>query len=459
MQTLTESLLNRWNRLDESWRFGITVFVIARLFYSIWAWGFLTLQPLAVQNFTWSHEPILTLFNLQDSRIDIYLRTVNQQILTFRPTDKTVITDLQSGSQWDVSTGLAISGPYKGSTLTRAGIAPSVFFPYHGVEPHPIRWLAIWQRFDVNWYISIAENDYGSINGDLHFPPLYPLLIRLLRPLFGDAFLAGLVISHIATLFMIRNIYCYFFEAAGRSPARHATAFMLLYPASFFLFTAYTESLFLLFALLSLRQMKRRAWHWSGFWIFCAILTRLQGIALILPLAYIIWKDDRFAHKFSSGFGLALAGFGGLFYVILRSRFAESNVLPLAEPDLHARLGLPWESYWYAIQTLLTGRFSFVDLLNFVVTTLFLLLVIAIWRTTPPEDSLYTTISFLIMIIRIVDTQPLNSMLRYSLTLFPVFLVFGLAGNRPWIRRLIVYTFIPLNMYLSAQFLLWGWVA
>jgi hypothetical protein len=37
--------------------------------------------------------------------------------------------------------------------------------------------------------------------------------------------------------------------------------------------------------------------------------------------------------------------------------------------------------------------------------------------------------------------------------------VLGLAGENRWLRRLIIYTFVPLNLYLSAQFFLWGWVA
>jgi len=97
--------------------------------------------------------------------------------------------------------------------------------------------------------------------------------------------------------------------------------------------------------------------------------------------------------------------------------------------------------------------------LNWFVATLFIILLVIGWRKIPLEYSLYLAFSLLIILIRIVETQPLISMSRYSLTLFPSFFIFGLAGENPWLRRLLLYTFIPLNLYLSAQFFSWGWVA
>jgi hypothetical protein len=150
---------------------------------------------------------------------------------------------------------------------------------------------------------------------------------------------------------------------------------------------------------------------------------------------------------------------GGLFYLFLRSTQVTNGVVPLVESDWHAHLVPPWETYWYAIQTLASGQFTFIDLFNWAVVTLFILLLVAGWRKIPLEYNLYSAFSLLIILIRIVETQPLISASRYSLTLFPSFIFFGLAAENPWLRRAIIYTFIPLNLYLSAQFFLWGWVA
>ena len=459
MLSIKAPLLPRWKTIDEAWRFAIITFVAVRLFYALWAWVIFTIQPLAVQNIQMSGEPVLTVFDVRNSQAYTYLRQINGQELDFRAANLNTVADVQTGSIWDISTGAALEGQYQGSTLSPSKTSPSEIFPYRNAEPYPITWLAVWQRFDANWYISVAQDGYGGIPGDDHFPPLFPVLIRILQPLFGSAFLAGLFISQIATFLAIKLLYETFRDWSGSSLAQRSTLFLLSYPTSFFLFSVYTESLFLVAALLSLQQMRRHSWAWASFWAFCAVLTRLQGAALIIPMIYLMWKDRPFLLKPAHWFGLALPGLGGLFYLFLRSKQVTDGAIPFVEPEWHARLVPPWETYLYSVKTLLSGSFAFVDFLNWAVVTLFIVLLLAGWRKIPLEYNLYSAFSLLIMLIRIVETQPLISMSRYSLTLFPSFFVLGLAAENPWMRRLIIYTFIPLNLYLSAQFFLWGWVA
>ena len=459
MPPFTQALVQRWKKIDESWRFAIIAFLIIRIFYVLWSWIILTIQPLAVQNVDLSGEHLLTIFNLQDNQAYIYSRDINGESLTFRAESPNTVTDIQTGNLWDISTGTAFVGSLKGFTLSRAKTVSSEIFPYHQAKPYPVRWLAIWQRFDANWYISVAETGYGGVAGDDHFPPLFPLLIRVLKPLFGSAFLAGLFISHLATLYTIKLLYDTFSQWGENSVAKRATLFVLIYPTFFFLFSVYSESIFLVTALLSLQYMRKYSWIWAGFFAFCAILTRLQGAALIIPMIYLMWRDRPFLGKLVHWFGLTLAALAGLFYLFLRSRQVTDGAVPFVESDWHARLVLPWETYWYAVQTLLSDTFTFIDFLNWAVVTLFMILLVSGWRKIPLEYNLYTAFSLLIILIRIVETQPLISMSRYALTLFPSFFILGSTGENPWLRRLIVYTFIPLNLYLSAQFFLWGWVA
>jgi hypothetical protein len=456
---IKNTLMQRLKALDKSWRFAISAFLIVRVFYALWSLAILTLQPLAVQNIELSDEPVLTIFSLKNSQAYAYLREIDGQVLTFHAASASAVTDLQTGSLWDIFTGTALHGPYQGSVLSPSKTAPSEIFPYHKTKPYPLTWLAIWQRFDANWYTSVADNGYGTIGGDDHFPPLFPVVIRILKPLFGSAFAAGLLISHLATLYAIKLLYDTFYEWDGNDLAKQTILFFLIYPTSFFLFSVYTESFFLVAALLSLLYMKKGSWARAGFWVFCAVLTRLQGAALIIPMIYMMWREQILFRKTASWFGLALPAIGGLFYLFLRAMQVTHGVVPLVEANWHARLVPPWETYWYAIQTLSSGKFTFIDLLNWAIVTIFLVLLVAGWRKIPLEYNLYTAFSLLIMLIRIVETQPLISISRYSLTLFPSFFILGRAGENPWIRRLIIYTFIPLNLYLSAQFFLWGWVA
>jgi hypothetical protein len=160
--------------------------------------------------------------------------------------------------------------------------------------------------------------------------------------------------------------------------------------------------------------MRKRSWIWAGFWTFCAILTRLQGAALIIPMLYLMWQDHPFLRKLAHWFGLGISTLGGLFYLFLRSRQVTDGTIPFVEAEWHARLVPPWETYWYAVQTLFSGRFTFIDALNWAVATLFMVLLIIGWRKIPLEYNLYSVCSLLIILIRIVETQPLIAMSRYS---------------------------------------------
>jgi len=459
MKLFEKIVVQRWKTIDASWRFAITAFFTIRLFYGLWSWVFLTIQPLAVQNFELSGEPILSIFNLQDNQTYVYLREINKQNLTFRPADTQTIVDQQTGSIWDISNGVAVEGPLKVLTLLPSKTVPSDIFPYHRVTPYPVTWLAMWQRFDANWYLSIAENGYGSIKADGHFPPLYPTLIRLMQPFFGSTFLAGLFISHLAALCTIKLLYDLFLKWGGNAVGKRSVIFFLIFPTSFFLFSVYSESMFLLIVLLSFRSMKNRSWVWAGFWAFCSILTRLQGAALLIPMIYLMWLDHPFLRKHTHWLGLSLPVFGGLFYLYLRSRQMSSEIIPFVESDLHTRIVAPWEGYWYGIQTLLSNQYSYIDILNLAIATLFAVILIAGWRKVPLEYNLFTAFNLLIILARITEDQPLTGMSRFALTLFPSFFILSLASENALIRRIVTYTFLLLNLYLSAQFFLWGWVA
>jgi hypothetical protein len=459
MVNFKNSVVQYWERLDESWRFAITAFLIARLFYFIWSWVIFTIQPLAIQNFELSGEPIVSIFRLKNSEAHVYLRKVNGETLTFQPLGTENVIDQQTGSLWDISSGTAIQGQYQGMHLSTATTKAADIFPYFGVPTFPGALLGLWQRFDANWYLSIADHGYGSIPGDVHFPPFYPLLMRALGPIFGSTFLAGLFISHVATLFALKLLYDAFVGWGEKVISRRALLFFAIFPTSFFLFSAYSEPLFLVVALLSLRAMNSGSWSWAGFWIFCAILIRLQGVALLAPMLFLMWRDRPFLKKPEHWAGLGAATIGALVYLYLRSEQVTESTIPFVETDLHARLVPPWQSYRYAIQTAFSGHATFIDLLNLFITSLFIVLLIWGWKRIALEYNIYTAFSLLIILTRVVEAQPLMSMSRYALTLFPCFYSLGLIGENPWRRRGILYTSLLLNLYLSGQFFLWGWVA
>jgi hypothetical protein len=324
------------------------------------------------------------------------------------------------------------------------------------VEPNPL--LALWQRFDTNWYLAIATRGYGTIVGDAHFPPLYPALIRCLGALGGNYLVAALIVSNLALIAALGVFYQTAREMGDAGAASRATAYLLLFPTAFFFFGAYTEPLFLFVALLALRTMQKGAWLRTGFLIFCAILIRLQGVALLVPLVYVVWRARPFDQKMARLVSLALPAIAIALYLLVRVAGGDPALIPTAEANLRARLAPPWENYFYALQTFASARFNLADVLNFLTTTLFVLALVFGWRRLPPAFALYAAASIIVLTMRLVEMQPLNSMSRYALTLFPIFVLLGVWSKSGWVQRAIVYPSFALALYLSAQFLMWGWV-
>lgn|GEM_PF-349978 len=462
-------LASRVRAVDPAWRWALGVYLGARIFYTLWSVAVMLLAPTVLQNLDLFGVPLVAYFDVASSERYVYARTVGGQVLTFRAGAAGTMRDDETGSVWSLREGRAIDGAWAGTQLATAAYTAEEVFPYRGVAAETNPLLGVWQRFDVLWYQAIAERGYGATPGDIHFPPLYPLLENGLgRMLGGRTFFAGWLIAQCALVASLAWLYHLTERWRDERTARRALVLLVLFPTAFFFFTAYSEALFLLWTLWCFDALRHEKWVWAGFWAFLAILTRLQGIALFAPLLYGVWQSARKnartrwdvrAVSFAQMFMLALPMGAGAFYLGLRAWVGASAIVPTHEPQLNAHLASPWDNVWYAAQTLASGKFLLADVLNLCVFVLALFLLWRGWRVLPFEYSCYVAATLLAASVRYVDTQPLNSMTRYVLTLFPLFMLLAYWSKNRWVERALVYSALPLSLYLSAQFFLWGWVA
>lgn len=351
--------------------------------------------------------------------------------------------------------------------ITGAPTTPDdILRPYQGVEP--IRggpaelFLGVWQRFDTLWYLRIATRGYSAAASDIHFPPLYPLLVKALgRILLNNYLVAAIAISNTAYVLALTCLYKLTSEMFSTRTARRSALYLSVFPTSFFLIAPYSESLFLLLAVAAFYYLARKRWLLVGFLGFLAVLTRLPGLALFPPLLYeyLRQRDYRMRDFYRDLTGLLLIPFGAALYLCLRYLIGGTPLLPTSEPKLFARLAPPWENLTYAIRTLASGSFHQADLFNLVFTIVFVALLVFSWKRFPLSYHIYTIGALILLTIRLVETQPLNSMSRYALALFPVFMYLGTLGRSPRVHRCILYPSVALLLYLSGQFAMWGWVA
>ena len=177
--------------------------------------------------------------------------------------------------------------------------------------------------WDGAYYIGIARDGYHAapVAGeyrDIAFAPLYPLVVRILSlpwPSFtglvavlvsNATFLAGLgLLARLGTPYL------------GRRRAAMAAGLLAIYPFASAFGMAYSEGLFLMFMVAAFLAAERRHRAWAGIFLALAVLSRFQGVALILPLWVLMLRQDGWRPKASQAWLLLgpLAGLGFLLYI------------------------------------------------------------------------------------------------------------------------------------------------
>lgn len=351
--------------------------------------------------------------------------------------------------------GRAIQGNYTGTSLKPSAYVVEYIFPYLDVKPAENIALSLWQRFDANWYLKIAERGYEADGSTVYFPA-YPFLIKVFAS-FMDPMFAALLISNLSLIGVLGLLHQLTASITTENTARRTIVYLLLFPTAFFLSGAYTESLFLFFALASLIAASRGRWGWSVIWGMFSSLTRLQGVLLVVPLAWLMWREAK-----GLSLRVILARFASLALIPLATTsflaFTNLSLISTYEGTLRARFVSPWGNILASVALLSGGGGDIIDALNLVFTLGLIAVMFLVWRKLPVEYFLYSILMLIAPMLRMTTTQPLVSMMRYALAIFPTFMVFGAWGENKWINRVIVYLSLLLQLYLSVQFILWGWV-
>ena len=332
---------------------------------------------------------------------------------------------------------------------------------YKGVAVEENPWLEPWQRWDTTHYQAIAENGFDAFDTAYFTPPLYPMLMGWIAPLFGGNTLAsGLFISGLAFLGCLLTAYKLSEEVFKEQDRSLRTVlYLAIYPAAFFLAAAYNESLFLLFAMLCFLYIHRKRWMLAGLAALAAFLTRIPGIFLVVPLAYAAWQawkeGDRRGWQSLGVMGLGMVAWYAYQWFVLGA--APTAILE-AQSKRGGYLTFPGLNLVEAVKRIVQGSLVFANTMELVFTLAFIILTIIAWKKLPRVYGLYAICLMLFFLSRMGSPHPLVGMVRYTMEIFPVFFLLGGWGKRTGINRLIVYSFLAGLLFFSAQFASWGWV-
>ena len=334
----------------------------------------------------------------------------------------------------------------------------------HPIPPQSTMWGSpspLWDGFvrhDAGWYFDIARNGYdvsGAMGGgrsNIAFAPVYPLLMRYVGRLFGRApgniYLGGILVSWLS--FVLAMVALYYLAALDlpRPRAERAALLTAIFPFSFFYGVVYTESTFLLFAVLSFYCFRTRRWAAAGLCGAIASATRVTGILMWPALAWAAWRAamptarDRVAA--SMALLVSTLGIGVYcFYVYQRSGqpFLWATALTRWGVGYHPG-GAPWSALAALVRALATHPYVFLtsgpmavyDTLYGVTALLFVAAIPFVWRRFGAAYGLFMALNLYVPL----SSGALEGLGRYCSVLFPCFIWLASLRSRYLFTTLIV---------------------
>jgi mannosyltransferase PIG-V len=327
--------------------------------------------------------------------------------------------------------------------------------------------IAPWERWDAVYYAKIVRQGYRIDDGTAQFHPLLPLLAK---PFFWSPMLGLMLVSSIASLLFV---LLYFRLARLDIPnPETSTRLMLAFPASFVLFAPYTESLWLLFAILSFWYARKDKWWECGISGAMATLARQQGILLMLPLAYELWIKPANRRDLRNWGALSLIPLALVAWIAYRGAmlsdvhpdFSSFNSLlyttilaPSATKVVQEQAILPpWEALWKAIK--ITQQFpTRGNIINLILGAVMILLAALAWKRMRGSYRLLTIAMFLIAFALYTGPEtPYMGLSRHLLLAFPVFICAAPALDR-W-KGPVAAIFMAGMLFATSSYVVESWV-
>jgi Gpi18-like mannosyltransferase len=297
-------------------------------------------------------------------------------------------------------------------------------------------------NFDGVHYLSIAAKGYQD---NERFFPLYPILISFTSKLFGSKtaydtseFFTALLLSNIFFLLSLIFLYKLLLLDFKEKVARSTLLYIILFPASFFFVSVYSESLFLLLIILSFYSARQKNWLLASIFGLLVGATRPLGIAIIPALIFEFYKGEAQDKKlfFRKILPLLLLPLGFIAYMIFNF-FRNGNALHFLKGQTElgnsrsiTALVFPLQTMYRYIKILLTVPHIqyewWIALLEIISFIFALLLIYQVWKKLRTSYFIFSLISFLIPTF----SGTFSGLPRYILVLFPLFVALALVKNR-----------------------------
>ena len=381
---------------------------------------------------------------------------------------------------------------------------PALTRPLGGLGDALLSPLAHW---DAVWYLEIADSGYPSADSPrVAFFPLYPLLTRGLAEIGGGShaalLLAGFAVSLAALLGALVLLWRLTALELGRRVAGPALLLLCAFPASLFLGAPYSESLFLLASVGAFYAARTGHWAWAGVGAAAASGTRSAGVLLLLPLALIYLygpRNDRAVDRPGQGPGwlaavrplhclradaawLALAPAGLVAYCLYLGTahgdaLAFGSVQEYWGREFTAPLAGVYEGVVAAVEgvrQIASGarepvyfeqaggdpfRVAGMNVMLLATLVFAAVAAVGVLRRLPFAYGAYVVVALMLPLSYPVGPQPLMSLPRFLVVLFPIFMWLALVCEERGItNRAAAASAVGLGLFVT-QYAGWYFVA
>jgi hypothetical protein len=360
-------------------------------------------------------------------------------------------------------------------------------------------------RWDSVWYLTIAKAGYAGNVARMAFFPLYPLLIHVVGFVTQSDLVAGVLISLVAFAVGLWLLYRLVRLDFSDEIAEMTVMLLAFCPMSFFFSAVYTESLFLALSVGSIYAARRERWLLAGALGGLAAMSRNGGVALIVPIAVIYLygprttagaRPTRWAGEQLSGLRLLLpryrlrpsafwlllipAGLGA-YLAYLGIEYGHALAPFNAEQVWYRHSTFPLTTIWRAAEQAWNGLRQLVhgptppyyvpayaqsvtgaalqDVYLFAFLILGVLGLIGAARRLPVAYSLYTLAMLVLALADPVSLQPLASLPRYEMVVFPFFIWGAQFVTRHRLKTPAIASLAVMLGLFTVEFATWRWVA
>jgi len=336
-----------------------------------------------------------------------------------------------------------------------------------------------WYRYDTFYYVQIVTHGYqsGAITSGFH--PLYPWLSKLPYLILGKPILSLMLISSLAGLLLTIAFYQLALKDVAPEQARVATMLFLCWPVAVSLFVPYTEALFLLLAVISIRAARDHKPWLAAIVAAFACLTRQHGLFLALPLAWEIletanYKWQNLRRSWTNILSLCLIPLAYGLWIAYRAiaisdlnpdfsspqRFIYSVMISSSAYQVFATQEFlpPWVALGRAITTLYRGNVHWSAYADAFFALLFIGVLVIAWRNLRASYRIYCLAIVLVSLSYYTGSlNPYTSLPRHMFVAFPVFI--GFAARYKFHRPGFVLAVLSICQQLVLCWFVWQiWV-